>query len=404
MERTPLLVSSHKKKAQGRRVAMAAAMAALALTCAGAYATVNTPANTDEKMDNLVERNADEFTWEAFKEKYGKSYDSEEREERSRRNFESRKADLERMNEINGETVFGITRHADREPGAFAYHRGRRPRSPEKDVRRGIVTMPGAKKESVADVVDWRRDERGVVTPVKNQGQCGSCWAFSATEQIESQMILAGSPAVELSPQQLASCAFDPEACCDGCGGGDPAAAYEYLIGGAAGLAPEAFWPYSQSLVPDGECESPLCTAACDRDVSALRASYEFVGPYAVVSGYAFATPECVQGNCTRQNLDALAARLEESPLSVCVNAQAWDDYTGGVLSSDACGGSGADDIDHCVQLVGYNRPENYWILRNSWSSDWGEDGYIRLQFDANTCGVANEATFVQIRGQWTQP
>ncbi|EGB04435.1 hypothetical protein AURANDRAFT_5922, partial [Aureococcus anophagefferens] len=216
--------------------------------------------------------------------------------------------------------------------------------------------------------VDWRADSRGVVSAVKNQGQCGSCWAFSATEQVESQLVLAGAPQVELSTQQVASCTADPQLmCCDGCAGGDPTAAYEYLAWASrkGGLAPDAWWPYEQGLTPDEVCEAPACTKTCDKD-----------------------------------DTDQLAARLEASPLSVCLNAGAWDDYTGGVLSEAACGGHGADDVDHCVQLVGYNKtePENsYWIVRNSWSTSWGEDGYIYLSMDGNACGVANEATLAVV-------
>lgn len=353
--------------------------------------------------------------WAAFKETYGKQYKSDEEECAFRSNFEARIATLNTLNAANGEAVFGVTKHADRPMDERAYYRGRRPRSADSDSKRshlGRVVLESAVAGPLPEVVDWRNDTRGVVTPVKNQGQCGSCWAFSATEQIESQLVLAGSPAVELSPQQLASCVTDPavETCCDGCGGGDPSAAYEYLIGaslstdGLAGLAPEAYWPYAQSLTPDQTCEAPMCTKSCDHDVARLSENYEFIGPYAVITGYGFASPECVTGDCATPDLSQLAARAAESPVSVCVNAEAWDDYVGGILTADACGGSTADDIDHCVQLVGYNRNEGYWILRNSWSSDWGEDGYIRLEFDQNTCGLANEATVVQIAGQWGQP
>ncbi|EGB07772.1 hypothetical protein AURANDRAFT_5846, partial [Aureococcus anophagefferens] len=208
--------------------------------------------------------------------------------------------------------------------------------------------------------VDWRKVD-DVLTPVKNQGQCGSCWAFSTTEQVESQFYLAGGPPVVLSAQQVTSCAKyidDPEeGCCFGCGGGDVTVAYDY-IKGAIGLSPAAYWPYTQALTPDEECLGPFCTNACDMDLSEL-------------------------------DLGELAKTIQATPAAVCVNAGAWDDYTGGVLRYDACSGAYAD-IDHCVQLVGYDATgeEPYWIVRNSWSTSWGEDGYIRLQMDANTCGV----------------
>ena len=117
------------------------------------------------------------------------------------------------------------------------------------------------------------------------------------------------------------------------------------------------------------------------------------------VEGYAFATDPCGEGLCADQDLGELAKTIQATPAAVCVNAGAWDDYTGGVLRYDACSGAYAD-IDHCVQLVGYDATgeEPYWIVRNSWSTSWGEDGYIRLQMDANTCGVADEATVAMPR------
>ena len=114
---------------------------------------------------------------------------------------------------------------------------------------------------------------------------------------------------------------------------------------------------------------------------------------------HSFATAPC-DDDCADQNLEDLKEVLTQMPVSVCLNAAAWDDYTGGVLKAGACGGMAYDDVDHCVQLVGYNdtvRGAGYWILRNSWSTSWGDGGYIYLEFDANTCGLANEATVARV-------
>ena len=202
---------------------------------------------------------------------------------------------------------------------------------------------------------------------------------------------MSGAPQVTLSPQQLASCTADAE----GCGGGDPGQAYAYLasLNNASGLAPDAWWPYEQSLTPDGACTSKDCTEACDRDPAQLEGDYQYVGPYAQIHGYGFATDECTQGDCAHQNTTELMLRLHDAPVAVCLNAEHWDDYVGGVLTADACGGNGAGDIDHCVQLVGYDSEGGWFLVRNSWSTSWGEDGYLRLAIDGNACGVANEAT-----------
>merc|ERR1719145_82412 len=135
--------------------------------------------------------------------------------------------------------------------------------------------------------------------------------------------------------------------------------------------------------------------------VSQITGEYEKLsGSYAQVSGYSYAVKPCTEGACTHQDLKGLAAALERSPLSVCVNAGVWNDYTGGVMSAAACGSMGADSQDHCVMAVGFNStaPTPYWIVRNSWASTWGEQGYIYLEMAKNTCGLADDATIPTVK------
>merc|ERR1712151_1469953 len=244
--------------------------------------------------------------------------------------------------------------------------------------------------------IDWRYAK--AVTPVKNQGQCGSCWAFSATEAIESQMILqtGGKYDFTLSPQQIASCTPDSGTYgCDGCNGGFTEGAYEY-VKSAPGLANGFYIPYEQSLTQTENTKA--CPTA---KVDAITGEYEQLsGSYAQVSGYSYATTPCTSGSCANQNLKQFAAALEKTPLSVCVNAGAWNDYTGGVLTSAACGSMGADSQDHCVMAVGFNAtaPTPYWIVRNSWATSWGEAGFIRLEYSKNTCGLADDATIPEVK------
>lgn len=119
-------------------------------------------------------------------------------------------------------------------------------------------------------------------------------------------------------------------------------------------------------------------------------------GGFAAVSGYTYATPACTGTSlCKNQDLDKLAAALEETPVSVCVNAGAWNSYTGGVMTSAACGSMASFEQDHCVMATGFNTTAAtpYWIVRNSWSDTWGEEGYIYLEMAENTCGIADDAT-----------
>merc|ERR1712157_514486 len=225
--------------------------------------------------------------------------------------------------------------------------------------------MGPAESSAAPASVDWRKTI--AVTPIKNQGQCGSCWAFSATEGIESQYVLDASPeyAIEMSPQQITSCTTS----CGGCQGGWPYAGYEY-VKSVAGLSNEWYWPYTQSMIASSN------TAACATNVSIFDGpDASLAGGHATVTGYNYVIPECASGSCKHQDMKGLAAAVAEGPVSICVNA--------------------ADDLDHCVQLVGYNTTASspYWIVKNSWSTTWGEDGYVFLEYPANTCGLGNEAT-----------
>jgi len=329
--------------------------------------------------------------WEAFKHKYKKSYSSKGEEAPRYQLFKATQTRVDHLNKLNGEPAFGITWMADRHEEE-KYKRGHR--KPKDFVP--VAPVRNFSDAVSAKAVDWRLTE--AVTPIKNQGQCGSCWAFSATEAIESQLILAsgGRYDIALSPQQITSCAPSTGTYgCQGCNGGFTEGAYEYLKT-APGLANSFYIPYQQSLTESTD------TVACPKEkVAAMDGPYmQLSGGYAAVTGYSYAVKPCTEGSCENQDLKGLAAALEESPISVCVNAGVWNDYTGGVLSAAACGPMGAAYQDHCVMAVGFNAtaPKPYWIVRNSWASTWGMQGYIYLEMAKNTCGVADDATIPEVK------
>jgi len=274
----------------------------------------------------------------------------------------------ERNARSNGRNNFGLNKFSDMTQDEFKRaYLGFKPRA-------GRPHLPVVRSAKTADdLVDWRT--KGAVTAVKNQAQCGSCWAFSTAEEIESAWFLAGNELTTLSEQQIVSC----DTVDQGCSGGDTVTAYAY-VEQAGGLESESAYPYTS-----GGGDSGTCT-------------FDSTQIVAHITNFSYATPPCTDA-CTNQDETTLANNLASmGPVSICVYAEPWQDYTGGVLNSDCT--SDYSQLDHCVQLVGYNKQDSsnpYWIIRNSWDTTWGEAGYIYVQIGQNLCGVADEATIVQI-------
>jgi len=214
----------------------------------------------------------------------------------------------------------------------------------------GEATIPDLQYKSVPSSVDWR-DQAGVVTPVKNQGGCGSCWAFSTSETLESHLAIAtGSAAPILSPQQIVSCAPNPNHCGGdgGCEGSTQQLGFAYTK--IAGITTEADYPYAATT---GTCQTSK------------------IHPVAYIDGHV----ELERNNYTQ----LVTAVAEKGPVAINIAAGGWtyQMYGGGVLS-------GCNDylMNHAVQLVGYGSAtgKDYWLVRNSWGGSWGEGGYIRIQ------------------------
>lgn len=288
-----------------------------------------------------------------FQKTYGKSYSDAEFPKR----LEIFTQNLERVNKLNaehiligGEAVHGVTQFSDLSPEEFkSMYLTYVPRN--ETVHRPLLELDGAP----ATVVDWRT--RGAVTPVKDQGQCGSCWAFSATEAIESYFFLKTGKLATLSPQQITSC----DRVDGGCNGGWPYRAYQY-VKSAGGMELESDYPYTSGSGQTGTCK--------------FQSSKVVAGTG--LTGY----------TSIQQSEAQLMTALNNGPASVCVAADAFQSYRGGILRS--CPGQ----IDHCVQAVGYDSSANYWIVRNSWATTWGEEGYIRIAIGQDLCQIAQDATF----------
>jgi len=264
------------------------------------------------------------------------------------------------LNEISkGKTTFGINKYALMSREEFK-QKMLTLRAPVRDP--AVPVAPLYTKEvidNIPDEIDWRTN--GAVTAVKDQGQCGSCWSFSTTGNIEGQWFLAGHQLVSLSEQNLVDCdhvCFQGE-CDAGCDGGMMENAYQYIIKNG-GIDTEESYPY--------QAEDNSCSFNKDT-----------IG--ATISNYTMLS--------TDENQMA-AYLVQHGPLSVAVAADVWQFYIGGVLTA-LCGTS----LDHGVLIVGYGSEIDiigqkvaYWTIKNSWGADWGESGYIYIERGNGECGV----------------
>jgi len=298
------------------------------------------------------------YLWENFKAEHGKSYETMT-EEIKRFNFfleNLKMSDLRNEAEAKhgGSAVHGVTKFFDLSQSEF-----------ESKYLKADVSMK--QKAEVAEVsaqlttsvVDWS----GVLTtPVKNQGYCGSCWAFSATEQIESDSMRTLGTSYILSPEQITKCDTRSQ----GCNGGWTERAYTY-VENAGGIETEASYPYTSYSGTTGTC-------SFDKSKTVIK-----VTGYKTISGES-----------------SMASYVQSTgPLSVCLDAESWNSYTGGIMS--VCGKS----VDHCVQAVGVYPVSasagGYWKVRNSWGISWGESGYISLAYGANICDITNDPTYTTV-------
>lgn len=218
----------------------------------------------------------------------------------------------------------------------------------KKDLPSNIVVEA---VESLPTNVDWR--SKNVVTAVKDQGMCGSCWAFASTAVLESHVALSSGLLFDLSVEQMAMCAPNPDSCggTGGCQGSTAELAYEYAAS-SKGFFQEFQYPYSSYYGENAACTIPASQ------------------PVAALDGYV---------QLPSNNYTALMnAVAKVGPVAITVCANSFFAYHGGVFTG--CSKS-AMDLNHAVILVGYGEEDGlkYWTVRNSWSPTWGEKGYIRV-------------------------
>ena len=215
--------------------------------------------------------------------------------------------------------------------------------------------------------IDWR--QKNAVTSVKDQGQCGSCWTFSSTGASEGAWAIAKGQLIDLSEQQLVDCATGFSYGSHGCNGGQMEGADKYLI--EHGQCSFVSYPYTAK---DGKCQTTCTTVARFTSCSDVKPNDQI----------------------------SLKGAVAIQPVSVALSADTryFQSYTGGILDAVAC----YTELNHGVLIVGYgvDNGKKYWNVKNSWSTSWGEQGYIRIlrsdsTNDAGICGIAMDPSFISV-------
>jgi hypothetical protein len=278
-----------------------------------------------------------QFEFASFVQTYNKEYSATDFF--TRYAIFKQKLDFVRMHNAGNSTwLAGINQFSDLTDAEFAALLGALPTGDYKDNEVNFNGVP-------ANDVDWRT--KGAVLAVKNQGQCGSCWAFSTTGTLEGYAVCVKKmPLVSLSEQQLVDCAKPGNS---GCNGGMPERALAWL-GKNGGPCSQADYPYTGR---DGTCKK-----GCK--------------PVFTITGAFNAKGE-----------DNLVKLLNVQPVSVAIDASsAFSSYKSGVFS----GPCSSSSINHAVLAVGYT--DQYWIVKNSWGGSWGTQGYINMVRGKNICNI----------------
>lgn len=309
------------------------------------------------------------YKFEAFRRDYRKEYSSPKEALERFRIFNQNLAKIARFNALEeGTGVYGINEMADWTEKEFLTRRANlKPSQFPRSRKNRREVFNHAAKADIPTSFDWRTNN--TVTPVRDQGECGSCWAWTMAGHLENRVAIAtGNPPEELSKQQMVDC--DKKSM--GCRGGLMEYAYEYLKE-AGGIGTEESYPYI------GEKQS------CSFKPESVVAK---VGDY--------------QSLKSKDEKGMASHVASTSSLMVGINGNGLQFYKGGVLKPSMIMCSELD-LNHAVVIVGYGEEKTgrrtlpYWIIKNSWGQGWGEQGYGRVARGSNCCGIAVEPSSVNV-------
>lgn len=340
--------------------------------------------------------------FESWKLEHGKEYNYIGEDVGRFQIFQDNLRYINKLNDMHkGETIFAINKFADMSTAEFRQKILMPKRqAPTFEKERYITSNVNT---PLPPSFDWV--PKNMVTPVKDQGAGGTCWAFSTVENIEGQWAMAGKPLTNLSVEQVVDCdgmEDIPRQHAD-CGvfGGWPYLAYEY-VRKAGGLSSWSDYPYCSGDTSKKEsnncdpCPAPgFNTSLCGPPVPWCNMSQSCV---AKLDKSKFVKGLNVTGwQAVDQNETVVAEQLMKiGPLSVALNAEWLMFYHSGVFSPYFCN---PKDLDHAVLLVGFGKEKTlfgeklYWKVKNSWGSSWGENGYFRIKRNVGMCGINTQVT-----------
>jgi len=321
-----------------------------------------------KKIEDSVRESGDfreSFLFQKFKDfigVYSKKYASETEAAKRFANFKHNMKAVEKIQaKEKGSAKYGPNKFSDLSADEFRKNfLSTKPWDLTRKPKRKIA-LKESQLRDVPDSFDWR--DHGAVTPVKNQGYCGSCWAFSTTGNIEGQWAIRKGKLVDLSEQELVDCDIVDQ----GCNGGLPSDAYKEIIR-LGGLETETDYPYDGA---DEKCHLNKTDIKVYINDSAQLPTNE---------------------------TELKAWLFHHGPISIGINANAMQFYWGGVSHpwSFLCNPT---SLDHGVLIVGYGvedgifGPQPFWTIKNSWGPDWGEKGYYRIFRGDGSCGVNQMCT-----------
>lgn len=317
--------------------------------------------------------------FDEYQQDFGKRYDSAEQRAAAFEAFSRNYRFVHSQNTLGQSFKLGLNAFSDMLPEEFRRTRFGSSRNSSITPGSGATYLgmhEETSNEAIPAAVDWRK--HGAVTSVKDQGSCGSCWAFSATAALEGAWAISTGSLASLSVQQFLDCDFDTGSIFShsnyGCSGGEPYWAWEYATN--ASLCTEASYPYKAR-------DYQYYQEMCKKSLAVCSISL----PRGAVKGYKLAG---------RFSERALMSAVVQQPVSVGIDADAdiFMQYKSGVIK-----GSCGLQIDHAVLVVGYGTDNgvDYYLVKNSWGLGWGEMGYVRIArggFFFGKCSITSSAHY----------